>query len=175
MNIPALFTALATAVGFSICCPIGCTQLPNVNTYLVTAITHSQFQATVNVTTTRGLTFLPQRFFSNRMDVVNTETNGCEGLFNFTSRGTGLETACPWQYKCDYNPQRIPPFIFHASCNNVIPQGNHQNGFCEEIHYPVSYILTRSCDPLGESENTFWEFKTSTIPVSCNLKTYTTQ
>lgn len=176
-NLSIAFAALATAIGLSVCCPIGeCTQLPNINSYISTALYHAApLQTTVNVSTNIDLVFRPQRFSVEIQNANNIlrEANGCEGNFNFTSHNVGVESPCPWRYKCDYNPQRIPAFIFHASCESPNPQGSEWDGFCEEVYYPISYLMTRSCDPLEDNtENAEWELVAGIVPISCNLQRF---
>lgn len=157
------------------CCPIptGCANLPNILHYT----SQSQLlQLSVNISTTRGFNFRPQAvrptLHTGNMNMGQPITsNGCEGLFNFTSRNVSVETPCPWRYECDYNPQRIPAFIFHASCESPNPQGSEWDGeFCEEVYYPISYLKTNSCDPLEENEESEWSLETTTIPVACNVR-----
>ena len=157
------------------CCPIdtGCT-LPNITEYTLQFLDQRILELAVNISTTKGHAFRPQNFeytlYAENMNTRNPSTNGCENIFNFTSHETGFETPCPWKYQCDYNPQRIPPFIFHASCNSITPQLGSVSGFCEEVRYPVSYITTESCDPLGEGLSDDWTLETIIVPVACNLR-----
>ena len=178
-NLSTVFAALATAISLSICCPIGqCTQLPNINNYFFSALSHETalLQAQVNVSTTLGLLFQPQHFpeDTSNIDHLLPAANGCEGkdTLNFTSRDVGVESPCPWRYKCDYNPQRIPAFIFHASCERATPQGDQWRGVCAEVYYPISYLETRSCDPLQESStaDSEWNLAVGIVPISCNLQ-----
>lgn len=154
------------------CCPIGCTELPNIQAYTSTARRQqTPLQARVNVSTRSGLTFQPQ-LIPIEIDTAEQaplpSANGCEGYFNFTSRNTGVETPCPWTYQCDYNPQRIPAFFFHAHCVSATPQGS--SGICVEVHYPVSYLTTESCDPFGDDKTTEWRLSTKVVPISCSLE-----
>ncbi len=171
INLPFLITALAAVLGFSMCCPIGCLSLPeDTITYIKTALERrTPLQATVNVTTTRGYNFRPQTisYEIGRAD-EQQEVSGCP--YNFTSSDTGVETPCPWSYQCDFDPQRIPAFIFHAHCDSATPQGDVMHGFCDEVYYPVNYIKTESCDPLGNSDGVEWKLDSKIIPVSCNLQ-----
>ena len=157
-------------------CPIpgGCTGLPNISQYRNYSLNNQLLQLSLNISTTNGHTFRPQgvqpTLYTENMNMGSQHThNGCDNIFNFTSRDVGVESPCPWRYKCDYNPQRIPAFIFHASCERATPQGDQQRGVCEEVHYPISYIMTRSCDPFN-SEDVEWLLETTTLPVVCNLK-----
>lgn len=174
-SLSLVFTALSVVISFSVCCPIGCTQLPNIKTYLINALQRpdSILQARVNVSTTKGLTFDPQRVsvaISEPESTASSQPNKCEGHFNFTSQSAGVETLCPWTYECDYNPRRVPAFMFHARCNSASPLGDPTRGYCDEVYYPVSYIQAESCDPLGDSNVTDWQLITSFISVSCNLR-----
>ena len=175
-NLSVIFAALATAIGLSVCCPIGqCTEIPNIRSYYTTAITQrAPIQAKVNISTTSSRAFQPEAFGFN----INIHTshlpqaNGCEGRFNYSSRDSGLQNSpCPWSYQCDYNPQRIPAILFRARCESSIPQGNDLSRFmCREIHYPISYITTTSCDPLRNTEDVEWRLQTDVMPISCNLQ-----
>lgn len=75
---------------------------------------------------------------------------------------------CPWYYVCDYNPQRIPPFIYHAKCNStaLIDLGNNDLRRCTEVYTMFFYLLTESCDPLAAS-GTKWKAHSTNIPVAC--------
>ena len=174
-NLSLLFTALATAIGLTMCCPIGqCIEMPSIISYYTAAIIQrAPIQAKVNVTATSSLAFRPQTF--DRDINVHTdllpEANGCENRFNFTSQRSGFNSPCPWRYQCDYNPQRIPAILFRARCENETPQGNDMDSFmCREVYYPVSYITTASCDPLQSSSDTEWKLETTVMPISCNLQ-----
>ena len=173
-HLSAVFAALATAISLSMCCPIGqCAELP-IASYFQRARHHSPLQGRVNVSTTENPAFHPQNFLSNIQNAAgNTvQTNGCEGFFNHSSSDAGVDTPCPWRYQCDYNPQRIPALIFSARCDSATPQGSAGEGdaVCDEVHYPITYIMTTSCNPLEEMEDTEWKLVTSVIPVSCNLQ-----
>lgn len=178
-SLSIIFAALATAIGISVCCPIGqCVQLPNIASYTRTANSYSTpLQARVNVSTTDDLAFRPNFFkfeIQNTNNMVLPGANGCEGKYgNYTSRKSGVDSPCPWTYECDYNPQRIPAFIFTARCDSDTPQGiEWEDRVCEEVYYPLSYVTTKSCNPIGDSTNTEWKFITKIIPVSCHLQYY---
>ncbi len=170
-----LFAALATAIGLTVCCPIGqCIEMPSISTYYTTALVQrAPIQARVNVTATSSLAFQPHKFdkLINVRSNVLPPANGCEDIFNFSSRRSGLDTPCPWNYQCDYNPQRIPAILFRASCESETPQESELSSFmCREVHYPISYITTTSCDPLQSPEDTEWRLEVMVMPTSCNLQ-----
>ena len=174
-NLSIIFTALATAIGLTMCCPIGqCIEMPSINTYYTTAIVQrTPIQAKVNVTTTSSLAFRPQTFdrdINGRISQL-PEANGCESRFNFSSRRSGFDSPCPWTYQCDYTPQRIPAILFRARCESETPQGSELSSFmCREVYYPISYITTASCDPLQSSNDIEWRLETDVMPISCNLQ-----
>ncbi len=180
MIIIVSITIVAMVMGGALSCPIdmGCESLlPNTTTYIRQSLDTSNLQLSVNISTTRGHAFRPQGFppalFSKNMDGPTLSSNGCEGKYNFTSSDTGVETPCPWSYQCDYDPQRIPAFIFHAHCDSATPQGEEfrdTSMVCNEVHYPVSYVMTESCDTLEDGLDGEWNFKTSILPVACNLR-----
>ena len=175
-SLSMLFLALATAVGLSMCCPIGqCVELPSPFTYFSAAQGHnSPLQARVNISTRTNPVFQPQTFQSDiRIAEHNLPVvaNGCNDIFNITSSDTGIDTPCPWQYQCDYNPQRIPAMIFTARCDDIIPQGStNEEEVCGEVYYPVTYITTTSCDPIEEIESAEWSLVTEVLPVACSLQ-----
>lgn len=163
-------------------CPIDirCSNLPNITTYNHQALDAEILQLAVNISTTTGLTFRPNVFKpifqAHNMDGTSPTVNGCEGFYNFTSQSAGLETPCPWRYECDYNPQRIPAFMFHAHCNSPTPRGGHTEEYCDEVHYPVSYIKTTSCDPLEDNlSSNVWTLETIVLPITCNLRDMTAE
>ena len=159
-------------ISFCMCCPIGCTELPTLRSYLTTAEDqHAPLQVRVNVSTTSGTVFQPQliqQVLTHRNGIL-PQPNGCSGFFNFTSRQTGVDTVCPWRYTCDFDPQRIPAFMFHATCDSASPRGNMWRGLCDEVYAPVSYLRTESCYPLAAAQDRAWSVITSLVPVACNL------
>ena len=156
-------------VGFSCPIPTGCSNLPNITQYAQESLNSDLLQLMVNISTTKGHAFRPQGFqatlYAENMNNRRLVTNGCEGIFNVTSSSVGVDSPCPWRYQCDYNPQRIPAVLFHASCESATPQGG-RGGVCNEVHHPIPYITTESCDPLGDSE---WSFEVAILAVGCNL------
>jgi hypothetical protein len=172
LQILAILFLLLAPLHFSTSCPIptGCIHLPDIAQYTLQSQNHQLLQITTNISTSKGYNFRPQAvqptLHATNMNMGQPITsNGCEGIFNFTSHNISIESPCPWSYKCDYNPQRIPAFIFHATCKSPDPQGSE--GFCEEVYYPIFYLTTRSCDPLEDSE---WSLETTFLPVACNLR-----
>lgn len=172
-NLSILFIALTAAMSLSMCCPITCAEVPNLVQYLQTSeVQRTPLQVKVNVSTTRGLAFQPNLIPQDlkNKDGALSKPNGCSGFYHFTSKQTGVDTVCPWSYQCDFDPQRIPAFLFHARCNSTSPTENMWEGYCEEVYYPISYMRTESCDPLAASQEKAWSLVTSLVPVSCNLR-----
>lgn len=166
---------LHTSYGCPIPTSTGCSNLTNISQYIRESPQQELLQLAVNISTTQGQTFRPQLFqltlsAANMMHVRTPVIDGCAGMFNYTSQSAGVDSPCPWRYQCDYNPQRIPAFFFSARCNSATPQGSGLSGVCEEVHYPINYIMTGSCDPLGDSLNNEWSLQTTVLPVSCNLQ-----
>ena len=168
-----IFIILAVAISLSTCCPTSSVELLSLSNYVGTAeLQRSPLQVTVNVTTTRGLVFQPAliaQVLKNKHGVL-PEPNGCNGFYNFTSQNTGLDTICPWSYQCDFDPQRIPAFIFHAHCDSSSPKGGLWQGYCEEVYYPITYMTTESCNPLTPSQDRNWTLTTRLVSASCNLR-----
>lgn len=160
-------------------CPIGdisgCNRLPNVTSYSRQIESLGLVELDVNISTTKGHAFRPEGFLpalytENMMNTKTLSTNGCDGFYNFTSETIGANTVCPWSYQCDYNPQRIPAFLFHARCDSASPVGNPGPGYCNEVYYLVSYVTTQSCNPLDESSAAeIWTLGSKLLPVACNL------
>ena len=182
LQVPRLLIMMLTFPVISLCCPIptGCSNLPNITQYAKHSSTLDPFQLFLNISTTRGHTFRPQAFQStlyleNMMNTAHHAANGCSGIFNFTSSSAGVDTPCPWTYQCDYNPQRIPAFIFHAHCESSTPEGEEgrPGRICGKVYYPVPYMTTTSCAPLGEELDSEWTLETGIFPVACNIQDIT--
>ena len=170
-----------TLLHTSSCCPIpGDCDLPNITQYTLQSQDQELLELTVNISTTQNYVFMPQAFQPTlraaNMNIGRATPNGCEGFFNYSSSDAGVDTPCPWRYQCDYNPQRIPALIFSARCDSATPQGSAGEGdaVCDEVHYPITYIMTTSCNPLDESMNNEWSLETTIVPVTCSLQDKTT-
>ena len=85
---------------------------------------------------------------------------------------------CPWEYKCDYDPHRIPQVLWQAdcsvfnawqcscpndldSCSDCVPVQKS----CVPVYYPVPVLYTSNCSPYDTSGD--WTWQQIKIPVSC--------
>jgi hypothetical protein len=65
------------------------------------------------------------------------------------------EGACSWKYECDYNKNRLPLYIWRASCNNT-----------QTIYYPVPILkYSDACIPQPT-----WQLVMEKIPVGCRCQ-----
>ena len=95
-----------------------------------------------------------------------------------SSRSVQSGFNCPWEYKCDYDPRRIPQVMWLADCsqnstwqcscsdqaedcNECIPM----NRKCEPVYYPVPILYNNRCNPFSESGN--WEWRHMKVAVAC--------
>ena len=67
---------------------------------------------------------------------------------------------CPWTYKCEYNPKRIPAIVLHASCEQ--PDGDYE---CQEIKYMIPVLTTEEDCPLSGSDK--WDWSRQLVTVGC--------
>ena len=87
---------------------------------------------------------------------------------------------CPWEYKCDYDPRRIPQVIWQADCDNKYNTwpcscSNDLVGpcndcipvekFCVPVYYPVPVLYTSNCSPY-DTHGT-WKWTQLKVAVSC--------
>ena len=66
-----------------------------------------------------------------------------------------VDGACSWKYTCDYNKNRLPLYLWKASCNSTTS---------ETIYYTVP-VLKRgdSCNPQPT-----WQLVMEKVPVGCS-------
>jgi len=149
----------------------GCNTLPNMTTYTRSSETSGSIELSVNISTSKGHTFRPEAFlpalYTEHMMSSRLSANGCDGFFNFSSEDVGYHGACPWNYQCDYNPQRVPAFLFNAHCSSDNPLTGGA-GYCKEVYTLVSTMTTESCDPL-EEDDAQWQLESKLLPVACTL------
>ena len=174
----SVFIILAALLAYTSSCPIGqpsgCHDLPNVTVYLRENELPKEIELNVTISTTKGHAFRPEAFepalYTENMMSTQTSPNGCDGFFNFTSEDAEVVSACPWTYECDYDPQRIPAFLFHAHCSSDVPVASAGPGYCKEVYYLFTYATTKSCDPLQTNEpSEAWQLESKLLPVACNL------
>ena len=70
-------------------------------------------------------------------------------------------SSCPWGYRCDYDPQRIPQYLHHAKCLPTV-----HNSRLVSYPVPVLRMVQPNSDPL-HSTNTTWRWEMEVIPVGC--------
>ena len=97
-------------------------------------------------------------------------------LASITDPRSGFK--CPWEYKCDYDPRRIPQVMWQADCsqNNTwqcscpdeiagCAECVPINRKCEPVYYPVPVLYNNLCYPLNEPGN--WEWRQISVAVAC--------
>ena len=72
-----------------------------------------------------------------------------------------INSSCRWNYVCDYNAKRIPPYIFHAECTSPITEEYD----CRTVTYPVPALYTTGCDIFTKKSS--WEWRLEQIAVAC--------
>ena len=89
---------------------------------------------------------------------------------------------CPWEYKCDYDPRRIPQVMWQADCSQYntwqcsCPDETAEcsecvpiNRKCETVYYPVPILYnSKSCSPFGVPENWSWRQMKIAVGCACN-------
>ena len=64
-----------------------------------------------------------------------------------------VEGACSWDYQCDYDQNRLPLYIWRASCSSE----------SQTIYYPVPVLKRRdACNPQQT-----WQLVMEKVPVGC--------
>ena len=67
-----------------------------------------------------------------------------------------VEGACSWDYQCDYDQNRLPLYIWRASCSNK----------SQTIYYPVPVLKRRdACNPQPT-----WQLVMEKVPVGCKCQ-----
>ena len=87
---------------------------------------------------------------------------------------------CPWEYKCDYDPHRIPQVLWQANCSSSVFNSwqcscsNDSDGCsdcspvqksCVPVYYPVPVLYTSNCSPYDTSGD--WTWQQIKVAVSC--------
>ena len=85
---------------------------------------------------------------------------------------------CPWEYKCDYDPRRIPQVIWQADCSNynawqcscTDDSGPCNNctpvkKSCVPVYYPIPILYTSNCSPYHTDGA--WKWRQIKVAVSC--------
>ena len=67
-----------------------------------------------------------------------------------------VEGACSWDYQCDYDQNRLPLYIWRASCSSK----------SQTIYYPVPVLKRRdACNPQPT-----WQLVMEKVPVGCKCQ-----
>lgn len=82
------------------------------------------------------------------------ERRECAEIRDF-STDVSKNSLCSWQYQCDFDPKRVPAFIFTAEVQsgNMIHTvvGRHQRQYqCKPIYMPVN-VLKLNCSTTGKA------------------------
>ena len=85
-----------------------------------------------------------------------SESNAEVGCKEFLEvKGTNCTGS--WKYECDYDKNRLPLYIWRASCNTTTS---------ETIYYPVPVLKRNdSCNPFSS-----WQLVMEKVPVWCSCK-----
>ena len=82
-----------------------------------------------------------------------------------------IQTLCPWTYKCDHDPARLPAYILHASCSSEEEEvqysdsdGSHECQ-CRPMTYPLKVLRFVGCNPDTDMEE--WELSEQIVNVGC--------
>ena len=92
------------------------------------------------------------------------------------SPSSGSFLKCPWEYKCDYDPRRIPQVMWQADCSQYstwqCPFSDFNTGCisinrkCKSIFYPVPILYNDiSCSPFCKPGN--WSWREQNVAVAC--------
>ena len=67
-----------------------------------------------------------------------------------------VERACSWTYRCDYDQNRLPLYIWRASCSSE----------SQTIYYPVPVLKRRDACNLQPT----WQLVMEKVPVGCKCQ-----
>ena len=130
-----------------------------------------QFTLPVNIryetvaTTWRNLTVLPVRIASHPDEVPceNWDRSGTDHAYNPSN------SLCGWSYKCNYDPGRLPHYMFTAECNEstkiTIESSNY---YCRPVIRPIKVLRFAGCHP-----HETWNLENVLISVGCVPKKIT--
>jgi len=100
-----------------------------------------------------------EQFFRQMINFPSSPQNQVCGTEN--SSRIYKNSSCQWNYVCDYNAKRIPPYIFHAECTSPITEEYS----CTTVTYPVPALYTTGCDIFTKKSS--WEWRLEQIAVAC--------
>ena len=109
----------------------------------------------------------------------NASIDMCKRIGKLSPHSTFISTyKCPWEYKCDYDPHRIPQVLWQANCKlfskwgcSCSDDGENCNDCtsvpksCVPVYYPVSVLYTSNCSPY-DTHGT-WKWRQEKVAVSC--------
>ena len=94
------------------------------------------------------------------------EAGDCKEGDHVAQHAQQYDQACPWEYRCDYNPRRFPAYVYQAACKHQywVRRDNTLHR-CREVYYPITTIHTSECNPLKTTID--WEWKIEMVSVAC--------
>ena len=96
---------------------------------------------------------------SYQVDGSDTVRGGCGEEITVNSTGDGL-LVCPWKYECDYDKNRIPQYLWRATCLESTEFTSRP------ITYRVPILkLDSICNPF--LTNMSWRQQVIEVPVAC--------
>ena len=131
-----------------------------------------------------------RRFHNVPLYQENCNSNGSDVCGCNLTRQPRIEGTplCSWDYKCDYNRNRIPQYLWQADCSNSSPPTELTSGAtagctectvyeCTPIYYKIPVLTLQldsnpqNCNPFSLQEAIWlWELKEIPIACSCNRK-----
>lgn len=92
-------------------------------------------------------------------DELNTVKTGCGEEITVNSTEEGF-VVCPWKYECDYDKNRIPQYLWRATCLDSAEYTSRP------ITYRVPILkLDNICNPF--LTNLSWKQQVIEVPVAC--------
>ena len=135
-------------------------QLPNhyqtlmVNVTLKNLYHQKQFQDILN-------NIAPRSFVEFRRVDGNYTNDVCRYEVGVKQIPANDKYKCPWEYRCDYNPHRLPQLMWQASCT-----GLESGGTSRPVHYPVPVLYNKeACNPANSTDT--WSLSYEKIAVAC--------
>ena len=78
-----------------------------------------------------------------------------------------MNLKCPWEYRCDYDPQRFPAHILHAECkvSQWFESTSDSPQPCQKLYYPIPVMRTTGCNQFSEGGE--WKWSQEVVAVGC--------
>ena len=112
-----------------------------------------KYQVTVNVT------------FQGKEESLKLLTEGHENSYG--SLSSSRRSICNWTLKLDYDPKRIPPFIYHSVCSYQTLRINNIKYQCKTIRNPMSVLSLQGCSERGNKE--IWTLTSYSVNMGCTF------